>query len=140
MMAMRIDGIDELQTDIARMAAILDANGIRTNQILQEAARPVEAQMIANASSDPAPRSGQLRSAISTSNVHSRARGGKRITIGVHRKDWSDDDYYPAYVEYGHGGPAPAPPHPYVRPAFDATEDEAYGIIRNGLRDAINNL
>ena len=57
----------------------------------------------------------------------------KHITIGVHRKDWDAEDYYPAYVEYGHSGPAPAPAHPYVRPAFDARQDEAFGIIRDGL-------
>ena len=62
-----------------------------------------------------------------------QAEDGLHITIGVHRKDWNDEDYYPAYVEYGHGGPAPAPAHPYVRPAFDTRQDEAFGIIRDGL-------
>ena len=56
----------------------------------------------------------------------------------MHRKDWSHEDYYPAYVEYGHGGPAPAPAHPYIRPAYDTRADESYEIIREGLRDAIN--
>ena len=44
----------------------------------------------------------------------------------------------PTYVEYGHGGPGPAPAHPYIRPAYDTTEDEAYEIIRDGLREAID--
>lgn len=87
----------------------------------------------ANASSDPKVVSGKLRGAISTGKVKKHKRTGLHITIGVHRKDWDDEDYYPAYVEYGHGGPAPAPTHPYVRPAFDARQDEAFGIIRDGL-------
>ena len=50
---------------------------------------------------------------------------------------YDNEDYYPAFVEYGHGGPAPAPMHPYIRPAFDARQDEAYGIIRDGLLDEL---
>ena len=38
------------------------------------------------------------------------------------------------------GGPAPAPAHPYIRPAYDTRADEAYEIIRDGLRDAIDRL
>jgi len=70
--------------------------------------------------------------------VKKRKTGGQRVTIGVHRKDWDEEDYYPAFVEYGHGGPAPAPAHPYIRPAYDARQDEAYEIIRDGLRDALD--
>ena len=29
--------------------------------------------------------------------------------------------------------PGPAPAHPYIRPAYDTRQDEAYGIIRDGL-------
>ena len=46
----------------------------------------------------------------------------------------------PKIHEYGHGGPAPAPAHPFIRPAYDTRADEAYGIIRDGLRDAIDRL
>ena len=46
--------------------------------------------------------------------------GLKMLIKGIFgRKDWDDEDYYPAYVEYGHGGPGPAPAHPYIRPAYD---------------------
>ena len=142
-MPMTVDGMDALAADIARMASRLDASGAGgavTNRILKEAAVPVEAQMKANASSDPKIISGKLHGAIHTGDVRARGSGGKRITIGVHRKDWDDEDYYPAFVEYGHGGPHPAPPHPYIRPAYDATEDEAYEIIRKGLKDAIDHI
>ena len=43
-----------------------------------------------------------------------------------------------ACLLYGHGGPAPAPAHPYIRPAYDTRADESYEIIREGLRDAID--
>ena len=142
-MGMQTEGFDELMTDIAHMASQLDTEGAGagvTNRILQAAAEPVEAQMKANAGVDPKPISGKLRGAIHTGRVKKRANGGKHITIGVHRKDWDDEDYYPAYTEYGHGGPGPAPAHPYIRPAYDVTEDEAYELIRDGLREALDRL
>ena len=142
-MGMEINGLDELMTDIAAMTAMLDmekGGGTAANGILERAAVPVEEQMKANASRDPKIISNKLHGAIHTGKVKKRRNGGKHITIGVHRKDWDDGDYYPAYVEYGHGGPGPAPAHPYIRPAYDTTEDQAYEIIRSGLRDAISNI
>lgn len=142
-MSFNIDGLDQLRTDIANMASALDTEGAGaavTNRILQNAAVPVHAQMKANASSDPKIISGDLHGAINIGRVKKRAKGGKYITIGVHRKDWNNEDYYPAFVEFGHGGPGPAPSHPYIRPAYDVTEDEAYETIRDGLRDAIDHL
>ena len=142
-MGMEINGLDELMTDIAAMTAMLDmekGGGTAANGILERAAVPVEEQMKANASRDPKIISGKLHGAIHTGQVKKRRNGGKHITIGVHRKDWDDEAYYPAFTEYGHGGPGPAPAHPYIRPAYDTTEDQAYEIIRSGLRDAISNI
>ncbi len=140
-MPMKVDGLDGLMTDIAAMAAQLDmekGGSATANRILEQAAVPVEQQMKENASRDPKIITDKLHSAIHTGPVKKRRNGGKHISIGVHRKDWDDEDYYPAYVEYGHGGPGPAPAHPYIRPAYDTTEDEAYEIIRDGLREAID--
>ena len=141
-MPLKVDGLDNLMTDIARMASSMDAEGAGTptaRRILTEAAQPIHQQMKANASKDPQPRSGDLRKALNIGKVKRSKKRGQHITIGVHRKDWDNEDYYPAYVEYGHGGPAPAPAHPYIRPAFDTRQDEAFEIIRDGLRDALDN-
>ncbi len=135
--------LNGLMTDIAYMASQLDTEGAGagvTKHILEAAAVPVETQMKANASKDPQIISGKLHGAIHTGKVKKRAKGGKHITIGVHRKDWDEEDYYPAFTEFGHGGPGPAPAHPYIRPAYDTTENEAYEIIRQGLRDALHGL
>ena len=140
-MPFEIDGLTELMTDIAGMAAAMDSEGhgaSTAKRILQEAAEPIHQQMKANASHDPQIQSGKLHNALNIGPVKRRSSGGQHITIGVHRKDWSEEDYYPAYVEYGHGGPAPAPAHPYIRPAYDTRENEAYEIIRDGLRDALD--
>ena len=114
-MPLDVQGFDDLMADISGMADRLDVNGAGAGvarQILEDAARPIHQQMRSNASQDPRRRSGDLYNALKIGPVKRSQRRGKHITIGVHRKDWSHEDYYPAYVEYGHGGPAPAPAHP----------------------------
>lgn len=135
-MPMNTEGFAELAGQIEKMANRLNTNdeGAPTaKRILQAAAVPIHEQMKANASHDPKIIEGKLHGAIHVGKVKRRRKGGQHITIGVHRKDWDDEDYYPAYVEYGHGSPGPAPSHPYIRPAYDTRQDDAYGIIRDEL-------
>lgn len=40
-------------------------------------------------------------------------------------------------VEMGHGGPRPAPAHPFLRPAFDATVKSNLALIAEELRKGI---
>lgn len=140
-MPLETDGFDSLMTDIAGMASRMDADGAGApvaRRILEAAAQPIHQQMKANASKDPKIITGVLNRSIRIGPVKKRRKSGKSITIGVHRKE--EGAYYATPVEYGHGGPAPAPAHPFIRPAYDTRADEAYGIIRDGLRDAIDRL
>lgn len=123
------------------MAGRMDADGAgapAVRRILEAAAQPIHRQMKANASKDPKIITGVLNRSIRIGPVKKRRKSGKSITIGVHRKE--EGAYYATPVEYGHGGPAPAPAHPFIRPAYDTRADEAYEIIRDGLRDAIDRL
>ena len=72
---------------------------------------------------------------IRTHSVRKSRSGGKYIAIGV--KHSEKGAYYANPVEKGHGGPAPAPAHPFVRPAFDVRKDEAYQIMKNILKDEL---
>ena len=140
-MPLDTQGFDGLATDIAGMASRMDADGPGApvaRRILEAAAQPIHQQMKANASEDPQIITGVLNRSIRIGPVKKRRKSGKSITIGVHRKE--EGAYYATPVEYGHGGPAPAPAHPFIRPAYDTRADEAYGIIRDGLRDAIDRL
>ena len=139
-MPLETEGFGELVTDIAQMASTMDADGAGApvaNRILREAAQPIHDQMKANASSNPQIITGALHRSIRIGKVRKRRTSGRSITIGVHRQEKA---FYATPVEYGHGGPAPAPPHPFIRPAYDTRQDEAYEIIRDGLRDAIDKL
>lgn len=40
-------------------------------------------------------------------------------------------------VEYGHGGPAPAPPHPFWRPAIDANIETVQQLILRALENMV---
>ena len=132
-MAVELTGFSELITDLAGMAADLN-NGPGVDRALLAGAVPVEQQMLANASSDPKIITGALHGSIHTYKVKQR-RGGKQIPIGV--KHSEAGAYYANPVEHGHGGPGPAPPHPFVRPAFDARAEEAYGEIKRVLAEEI---
>ncbi|MDO5299998.1 MAG: HK97 gp10 family phage protein [Clostridia bacterium] len=140
-MPLEVEGFSDLMTDIAGMASAMDADGAgapAARHILEAAAQPIHQQMKANASKDPRIITGALHRSIEIGRVKKRRYSGKSITIGVHRK--AEGAYYAPPVEYGHGGPAPAPAHPFIRPAYDTRQDEAYEIIREGLRNALDKL
>lgn len=134
-MSMKLDGAGQLIEDFTAMAASLDEDGPTCNSILEKAAVPIHQQMKSNASSNPKIITGALYRSIKVGRAQKR-KTGRRITIGVHHS--AEGAYYANPVEFGHGGPAPAPAHPFVRPAYDAKADESYDIIRAGLRKAVS--
>jgi len=133
-MAFELQGADDLRNDLTNMAANLEF-GAGVNRALEAGAAPIEQQMLANAVSDPRIITGALHGSIRTGKVKKRRMGGKAITIGVHHAE--KGAYYANPVEVGHGGPAPAPAHPFVRPAFDTRADEAYSIMKRILHDEL---
>ena len=130
---MELQGFDELNNTLEHMAQEIDF-GPGVDAALQAGAKPILTQMRTNASTDPKRITSALYKSIHKSGVRKR-KGRKQITIGVHHKEYSA--YYSNPVEHGHGGPAPAPPHPFVRPAFDARQEEAFAEIRRVLKEEI---
>ena len=133
-------GFVELTNDLATMAArISGAGGAAVlESILNEAAQPVleKAQQLAPARKGP--KGGKLRAAIKAGKVKRRKDGRYTIKIGTQGKT---DAYYAPFVEFGHGGPhGPAAAHPFMRPAYDATKEQAYGIIRERLGEEIKKI
>ena len=133
-MPIELQGFDDLKNDMQNMAAEIEW-GPGVDAALKAGAVPIEAQMLHNASTDPKIITGALHDSIHTGRVKKRREGGKAITIGVHHSE--KGAYYANPVEYGHGGPGPAPAHPFVRPAFDTKAEEAYENIKAVLRDAL---
>ncbi len=128
-MAITLSGTEVFLSDLERMIPS-DTN--------VDAALAEGAEVIAKEMRQLAPvKSGKLKSAIKVGKARN-GRNGRQVTVGVHRRDFSGDEYYPAYVEYGHGGPRPAPPHPFVRPAFDLKKDEAWNTVKQAVIDQMN--
>jgi HK97 gp10 family phage protein len=128
-MAITVSGTEVLLSDLERMIPS-DTN--------VDAALAEGAEVIAREMRQLAPvKSGKLKNAIKVGKARN-GRNGRQVTVGIHRRDFSGDEYYPAYVEYGHGGPRPAPPHPFIRPAFDLKKDEAWSIVKQAVIDQMN--
>lgn len=137
--AIETEGFTELVNDLAKMASVLaDDQGDKFKQtakrILSEAGNPMLADMIRRAPK----RSGTLKEALKIGTVPTRKKdGGYTIKIGSQK---GDDAYYASWVEFGHGGPRPAAPHPFIRPAYDTTKEESYRIIRERLQDELKKI
>jgi len=88
----------------------------------------------------PIGETGNLQKAIRVGRVRTSKRG-RTITVGIHRRDIDltdkNGEYYPAFVEYGHGGPHPADPHPFIRPAYDLKKDDAWNAIKQAALDKL---
>lgn len=134
-MPMALQGADDLRDDLTNMAANLEF-GAGVNHALEAGAVPIEQQMLHNSSTDPQIITGDLHDSIHTGKVKKRSSGGKAITIGVQHAE--KGAFYANPIEFGHGGPAPAPAHPFVRPAFDTRVEEAYAIMKDILRDELS--
>ena len=138
----KTEGFTELVNDLSTMAqALADDQGAgqfrnTAGSILNAAAEPTLAAMVRMAPTREGPRGGTLRRALKKGKVLTRkGGGGYTIKIGSQK---GDDAYYAGWVEFGHGGlHGPAAPHPFMRPAYDTTKDQAYAIIRVRLEQEI---
>lgn len=128
-MAITISGTEVILADLERMIP----TDMDVDQALTAGAELIKEEMVRIA---PV-KSGKLKSAIKVGKARN-GRNGRQVTVGIHRRDFSSDEYYPAYVEYGHGGPRPAPPHPFIRPAFDLKKDEAWNTVKQAVIDQMN--
>lgn len=121
-------GFIELADDLMKMAE--NMSGASVDAALKSAAEPVLRQAKANVQT----KSGKLADSLTIGGVKTR-RGGKYITIGAHKGSPAQE--YAGPVEFGHGGPHPAGAHPYLRPAYDAEQDNAYNILKSALSDGL---
>ena len=128
-MGLETKGFLELTDEITRMAdAFVDSGGAGLDKIVKAGAEVILQQAKINAPS----RSGTLRNDL---KVVMKNRGGRtKARIGVQK---GSKAFYATFVEYGHGGPHPAGPHPFLAPAFDAKQEEAYSVIKSELTEKL---
>jgi len=134
-MPMELKNTQDLQHDLVKMAEKLDARVV--NAALKAGAAPIYEDMLRQTTIDQQIRTRKLRAALEIGAVRAR-RQRKSIPIGILAKNLTEENaWYARLVEYGHGGPAPAPAHPFVRPAFDRNLEKAYEEMKRVLRDGL---
>lgn len=122
-----LKGMDELERGMNKV--IKEVNKEKTKLLLKQA------NMVKNKIKQKAPRgpTGNLKKAAyakaypETMSRPAVAFAGVRPRKAPHAH----------LVEFGHGGPHPAPPHPFVRPAWDELKDKVQKNIRLGLGKTI---
>lgn len=103
------------------------------DRALKAAAVPVRDKIIENIDKGGHIWTGRLHNAVSIGRTIGVRKSGYRIKIGV----IGNGAPHAHLVEFGHGGPKPAPEHPFMAPAYEATKEEAYGILREQLKAAL---
>lgn len=138
-MSIELKGFYDLENDLVTMAHMVDSTAV--DAALNAGAKPILEEMQHQAQIDPKIRTGNLYKSLKKSRVTRgrtrRGKGTKRVQIGAFEGRKAGLAPHAHLVEYGHGGPAPAPPHPFIRPSFDKRKDEAVEIMKGVLRKYI---
>jgi HK97 gp10 family phage protein len=66
--------------------------------------------------------------------------GSDRNVSGTHKGKKRQPSKYSHLVEFGHGGPHPAAPHPFLRPAYESEKDTTLAIYNRELGPAIERV
>lgn len=121
----------ELQAELNKLLVSVAGSGEKAGhdlkEVLRDAAEPIRVDALRFA---PV-LTGKLRSAIFAS------RGSKskpNAFVGVDHKIAPHGHL----VEFGHAGPHPAPPHPFMRPAVEANRANVRTIIAAGVAKIVN--
>lgn len=114
------------------MAGSAEQRGV-VEGALKAAAVPVRDKIIENIDKGKHIWTGALRANISIGRTIGVRKSGYRIKIGV----IGNHAPHAHLVENGHGGPHPAPEHPFMAPAYEAAKEEAYAIMKAKLIEAI---
>lgn len=122
-------GFEEVASQLESCSDIPDDVALK---ILIDGGEPVLNRMIERV---PV-RTGDLKKSLKIGRRLAKGRkgGSRSIEIGAMGKDGNMANL----VESGHGGPKPAPPHPFAWPAYEESKAEAYDRIAEGVRQWLN--
>lgn len=157
-MQFRLDpsSLNDVLSRVQRIAKPSTRNKI-ARRAVDKASQPVAkaAKRLAPVSSEPPLIPGLLRKAqgrkvktygargVSVAVVGSRTDFRRQIGVRVRGKKagqpiYQDPVKYDHLVELGHGGPAPASPHPFMRVALDTTRGQALSILRTEMAAGVD--
>ncbi len=119
-----IQGIDEIKGNIAKKLDKL--TGMQAKRVFMRAALLLVREEKANIHSI----TGHLAGAIFADYGDPKK---PNVLVGTNNRKAP----HGLLVEEGHGGPHPAPPHPYHKPAVNATRGIMAATIAEGLKDLV---
>lgn len=123
----RIEGLDKLATEFAQIEKGLTKAGRDT---LMKQARLVRDRIKEKAPVGP---TGNLRRSVVAKMLPDRPDYPLLAIAAIDRKIAP----HAHLVEFGHGGPHPAPAHPFFRPALQETMPQAYENMKHDLKQGV---
>lgn len=108
-----LEGWDEMLREVERLPDRMKRNELL--KIMRRVAKPTVRAAKANVSSI----SGRLERSIGS--ITGRSKKYPNVQVGPRAKG-KNEGFHGHLVEFGHGGPNPAPAHPFMRPAYDQTK------------------
>ena len=131
-----LQGVDGLEEELAEKAKQLEKlmGSEKTRTAFKAAMQPITQDAKARVHSI----TGGLRSGIET-HVTSSADAPTEIEVGISYKRHASARHA-HLVEDGHGGPHPAPPHPFWEPAVQAHYQEALQALDDTIDGLIDEL
>lgn len=140
--------VDLVGMETRLAAELLSLPGKLQKKALRSAARKA-GKIYATAAKARAPvDTGQVRDSIKVRALK-RSRGANAsvgVTVGTGAKDYVGDQYYAAFIEYGHrvvlGGNVvgKVDPAPFMRPAFDASVSAMEQVYVKELKDQLESI
>lgn len=131
-MARKVEGLKELNRNLDKLAKVGGSENVKRG--VQSIAEEMRDRIIQRAPLGP---TGNLKRSIVAKPFQKKGRG--LSFVAVDRKIAP----HAGLVEFGHGGPRPAPPHPFFRPVIDSYKGEAYktrmaGILKAEIERAVH--
>lgn len=127
--AFKIQGIEELQGELDNL--LRDVTSQSVGKDMKDVFVKAALEVRDDARQRVAVKTGNLKKGIFA------ARGDNNkpsAIVGVNYKIAP----HAHLVEFGHAGPHPAPPHPYMRPAVENKRDRVRQILSDGLREIVD--
>jgi HK97 gp10 family phage protein len=124
---MYLKGIDQLERQANKL--IKEVNEGRQKILLDQA------KFVRDRIREKAPRgpTSNLKAAAYASSLPASLNGPAVAFAGIRPRKAP----HAHLVEFGHGGPHPAPPHPFLRPAWDSCKEEVQRNIAAALGKSI---
>lgn len=105
----QVIGLPQLSKNLQKLAAMIDS------EVVEKGLLKIGGELRRNAASRARKKTGNLKLSHKSKRFRNKIKGAPATFVAIDYRKGP----HAHLVEFGHGGPAPAPPHPFFRPAVD---------------------